>query len=420
MRTAPDRLSFATPQAYHDIYSHVKHGHKRFLKNKWYMANNQEPRITRVRDPQVHAEQRKALSHAFSAKALRDQERIIHQYVNALMNRLNELGEGGNKPIDVTTAWNWLTFDVIGDLAFGEPFDAIRDGSDHWFHLMASTLRRDSTARTMHKYGFLLPLILRFMLPKPVLAAAEDNHRLASEKAHRRIELGDMGRADFFSHIISKLTPRDIVGNAEVLLLAGSETTSTTLTSLTFYLLSNPECLQKLNKEVREAFAATGEHAITAESVAQLPYLHGCIEETLRIFPTVTVGLPRDCPGAVIDGHYVPEGVVVSSEVTSMHLDPRWWKDPDSFRPERWVGEGFAGDDRRRAFQPFSTGPRACLGINMAYLEMKIAVAKLVWRYDLAWGGPKIEGDWKENCVDAGLWRKPPLMVKFHPRKVAQ
>lgn len=113
MRTGPNRLSFSTPQAYRDIYGHVKHGEKRFLKNKWYELD--DPRIVRVRDPVIHAEQRRALSHAFSARALRDQEAVIHQYVDLLMEQLGVLGSGGKEPVDMTRAWNWLTFDVIGE-----------------------------------------------------------------------------------------------------------------------------------------------------------------------------------------------------------------------------------------------------------------------------------------------------------------
>lgn len=113
VRNGPNRLSFSSPQAYRDIYGHVKHGEKRFLKSDWYELD--EPRIVRVRDPVVHAEQRRALSHAFSARALRDQETVILQYVDLLMEQIGNLGKGGKEPVNVTRAWNWLTFDVIGE-----------------------------------------------------------------------------------------------------------------------------------------------------------------------------------------------------------------------------------------------------------------------------------------------------------------
>lgn len=90
----------------------MKHGEKRFLKSRWYEQD--EPRITRIRDPVVHGQQRRALAHAFSARALRDQEMVVHQYVKQLLEQLSRLGAGGEKPVDATDAFNWLTFDVIG------------------------------------------------------------------------------------------------------------------------------------------------------------------------------------------------------------------------------------------------------------------------------------------------------------------
>ena len=113
VRVGPNSLSFSTPQSYRDIYGHVTHGKKRFLKNKWYEAD--EPRIVRVRDPVVHAEQRRTLSHTFSARALRDQEGVVHQYVDLLLKQLNALGAGGGVAVNATEVWNWLTFDVIGN-----------------------------------------------------------------------------------------------------------------------------------------------------------------------------------------------------------------------------------------------------------------------------------------------------------------
>lgn len=110
-------MSFATPQAYRDVYGHVRHGESRFLKNAWYELD--EPRIVRTRDPIAHGHQRRALSHAFSARALRDQETVVHRYVDLLMDQFNKLGKGGKESVDATSAWNWLTFDVIGKHAPG-------------------------------------------------------------------------------------------------------------------------------------------------------------------------------------------------------------------------------------------------------------------------------------------------------------
>lgn len=112
VRIAPNELSFATPQSYQDIYGHVSKERGRFLKTEFYDSG--PPRIVSARDPEVHARMRKAMSHAFSAKALRDQEVVVHQYVDLFLQQLSNLGEGGKKAINACDAYNWLTFDIIG------------------------------------------------------------------------------------------------------------------------------------------------------------------------------------------------------------------------------------------------------------------------------------------------------------------
>lgn len=281
--------------------------------------------------------------------------------------------------------------------------------------LVLSSARYDMGRRTARDLGNLLgPLYLRWAFPKGVVEAAQQHRSQTLEKAERRLERGDTGRIDFFGHLVKsdKITPRELMGNADVLILAGSETTSTALTGLTWYLIKNQNCLEALTTELHGAFTSLDE--ITSDAAAALPYLNACIEEGLRVFPPAAFALPRDSPGAVIDGHYIPEGVIVGVENYAMHMDPRNWVAPELFRPERWIGAGIAGDDKR-ASQPFSTGPRACLGVNLAYMEMRIALAKLIWSFELELACD-IE-DWNAVCTNALLWGKPPLLVKFHPRR---
>lgn len=116
-------------------------------------------------------------------------------------------------------------------------------------------------------------------------------------------------------------------------------------------------------------------------------------------------------------GEYIPKGTTVSCENYTIARDPRYWEHPDEFKPERWIGEGFPGDEKK-AFQPFSTGPRACLGINLAYLEMRVTLAKIVHTFDLELETQGIE-DWNKACKIVGLWQKPDLNIKFIPRREA-
>ena len=102
---------------------------------------------------------------------------------------------------------------------------------------------------------------------------------------------------------------KKLEANSSTLIIAGSETTATLLSGLTYLLLTNPDALSKLTSEVRSTFVEDKE--IDINSVSRLTYLQACIEEALRMYPPVPVGMPRVVPpsGASISGHYIPGNV---------------------------------------------------------------------------------------------------------------
>ncbi|KAI0438331.1 cytochrome P450 monooxygenase-like protein [Xylaria telfairii] len=415
IRVGPNELSFATAEAFQDIHGHVSKGKARFLKTEFYDNDDPTPRITGARDPEVHARQRKALSHAFSAKSLRDQEAIVQKYVDGFTHQLTRLGENGKKALNVSETFNWLTFDVIGDLSFGEPFGGVEKGQTHvWIKIILDSVLNSQTTFLRKRLPFLNP-IMPYILPEGATESLKMHREFSRKLSEKRLQMGDTGRADFFSHMLQRdtMSLKEMMSQTSTLIIAGSETTATSLSGITWFLLKNPVCMLKLQKEVRGTFASVED--ITGDSTAGLPYLHGVIEESLRLFPPVPFALPRHSPGAVIDGHYVPAGTVVTVSALNMPRDPRYWKDPEDFRPERWVGNGF--NDQKKASQPFSTGPRACLGINLAYLEMRIVLAKLVLLFDWELAVPRDE--WVRDCKMRILWKKADLWVKYHPRVAA-
>jgi cytochrome P450 len=195
------------------------------------------------------------------------------------------------------------------------------------------------------------------------------------------------------------------------MVLAGSETTATFLASATYLLLQHPETLVKLENEIRSAFSSKQD--ITKESTCKLQYLYGVIEEGLRLFPPAPFGLPRVCPpGAVIGGCAIPTGTIVSVDSFAMSHDARNFGNPDEFRPERWIGDGTG--DYLDASRPFSIGPRACLGIKLAYMEARTILATMVYTYD--WELVNLELKWFDEVRFRMTWKKPKLLVRFHPR----
>ncbi len=143
---------------------------------------------------------------------------------------------------------------------------------------------------------------------------------------------------------------------------AGSETTETLLSAVTFLLLTNTDKLEKLKAEVRGKWKRYDE--ITVDQVNNTPYLIAVLQEALRFFPPVPTGFQRKVPegGAVINGYFVPEDTGVAVSSIALGRSERNFVNPDAFVPERWLGDPMYANDKRSTVQPFSFGPRNCIG----------------------------------------------------------
>lgn len=177
------------------------------------------------------------------------------------------------------------------------------------------------------------------------------------------------------------------------------------------WFLTKPEnapCLEQLQQEIRTTFTAYGD--MTGDAVSRLPYLNAVLEETMRMMPPAPMGPPRVSPGETVDGVYVPQGVYVSADLWSISHDPRNVVNPERFEPGRWLH-----GEKKPYWQPFIIGPRSCIGVNLAWLEMKLTMAKMVYSFNFQLAQESQGKDWVEECRLLLLWKKPKLMVKLVP-----
>ncbi|KAM0350673.1 hypothetical protein ACHAPU_003162 [Fusarium lateritium] len=418
VRIAPNEISFGSPNAYKDIYNHASKDKELFRKSQLFY--DPDPSITRPSivfaiDPKDHRSQRKSLHHAFSAKALRDNEETVQNHVKILIKQLGQRAGPGTDGVNMSDVFNWITFDIIGELAFGESFDSLEQWTQSpWISLILGFLRQVMVVSSLKRLSTPISLCVRLM-PKSLEEDLKTHNKITTEKVNRRIKLGtSRGREDFFAHILrQEKNDIDVVHlreQAKVLVVAGSETTANLFSAATYYLLKDPDKMAALQAEIRSAFSSMDD--ITAESVKQLEYLNGVIEEGLRIFPPAPLGPPRTCTGAMIDGFYIPKGTTVSVDTWTTAHDERNFARPYEFIPERWIGEGLG--DRKDASRAFSLGPRGCLGINLAYMESRIILAALVFAFD--WELVNTELNWLGDAKIYVAWEKPPLMIRYHPR----
>jgi cytochrome P450 len=230
-----------------------------------------------------------------------------------------------------------------------------------------------------------------------LIEETKQNEDLAIALTNKRIERheGGSARKDFMTRILeqrdlAKVSDLQLAAHASDFVIAGSETTATALACILLHLIKDPALMAKLSDEVRGRFDSYGE--ICSLSTRPLPYLKAVILEGLRIYPPLPLALPRVVPegGDTVDGIFLPAGVsfshasqplpaqclehasrapelmdtqtIVSTNPVAASLDSRYFGDPLAFRPERWLATDGQPEDVLAAAQPFSLGPRACLG----------------------------------------------------------
>ncbi|KAJ4213738.1 hypothetical protein NW759_010735 [Fusarium solani] len=445
VRFAPTDISFITATALKQIYGHKSSLDATFVKDPpFYQRGLKDPTIINA-NHEDHKRFRRLLSHAFSEKALRSQEDILKLYIDKFINRLAQQAHDG-VAVDLVSWYNFATFDLIGDLSFGEPFGCLDSGGYHpWVRLVFQHVKA-IPYRQIAQYlnmGFLVP----YLTPKRLVKGSKQHLQLSRETAMKRVA-STTDRADFISYILRHndekgMSDGEIAANSHILILAGSETTATLLSGVTFQLLTNKSKLDKLVSEIRSSFDA--EDDITLERVNQLSYLLAVLNEGLRICTTPTlmsiivsnssqippcqlvyqglflqeVRLWSDFgyPKRQVSANDIAISLLILKPQTRVSV-PHWaafhsesnFRDADNFVPERWLGDVCYSNDSKDVLQPFSTGPRNCIGKNLAYAEMRLILARLLWKFDLEILEESKDWDSQKSFL---LWEKGALLVRL-------
>jgi len=177
----------------------------------------------------------------------------------------------------------------------------------------------------------------------------------------------------------SVMTDRQLRDEIMTFLLAGHETTAVSL-SWTWYLLSeHPEVAQKLRQELNDVLAG---RTPQFEDLARLPYTDKVVKESMRLYPPAW-SLARTAAKEIeIAGYRLPVGANVVMSPWIIHRDPRFFKDPEQFNPDRWTAQT-TQQLPRFAYFPFGGGPRLCIGASFAMMEANLLVATIAQRFHL-------------------------------------
>ncbi|KAI8368250.1 cytochrome P450 [Radiomyces spectabilis] len=358
----------------------------------------------------------KLLMPAFSPRAIKAYQHEMGKITEQTIGILEQYS-----PEEKVEILDWatnLTFETIGRIGFGYSFNLLenRDAPAHPFiQAMSYCLKHSITRFQQAQFMKLLPIEANrrydqsVQLMRDVVAEVIQERKKSSDAndMHKDL-LGFMLNArDDNDHGLSDENIRDQV---VTFLIAGHDTTANTLAWTLYEFARNPEIEAKVLQEIVDS-GIRHDTMPTSEQISSLKYLHQCLKETLRMHPPVrnlNKYCQKDC--IVPGGYRIKAGSAVSVNLYSMHYNDKIYPDPERYDPNRFSPE----EEQKRsrfAWLPFSTGPRACIGMAFALQEAKTVLSMFLHKFKFKYDGPPVRYDPKQATT------KPlDLFMTIHPR----
>lgn len=332
--------------------------------------------------------QRRMVMASFSPGKIRTYFPSLLKVTNRLQGRWNKAAEMGTT-IDLQADFMRFTVDAVSGLAFGSDINTLESDDDaiqqHLDQIIPTLFKR---VNALVPYWRFIKLPADRQLDRSVAIVNEAIHgfiakardRLASNPALREqpsnllesmIVAAD--QAD------SGVDNNDVAGNVMTMLLAGEETTATTLSWMVYLLMRNPDAMRRAQEEAR---AVVGD--LTPEAVNEATFLEACAHETLRLKPTGPFNILVAQNDTTVAGVAVPKGMWIWCVFRHDSVAERYFPDPKAFKPQRWLDDDTMSlTQTRRVSMPFGSGPRVCPGRYMAIMEIKLAMLMLLRDFDI-------------------------------------
>ncbi|KAI9590903.1 cytochrome P450 [Syncephalis fuscata] len=334
-----------------------------------------------TRNNEYHRVLKRLMMPAYATNTLNDLEPLIYKVgIARLVVRLQEYADSGSS-VDLMDMLKKMTFDIIGEVAFGKTFGLLEKQESHpiikW---MQSRIQYGTLKFLLGRLFFLN------MYPKLVQDInAMDKYAIDIIKKRRKALVAE--RHDILQRLLdavdeetgATLSDEYITAEIASLMIAGTDTTALTLTWTMHYLLQHPECFNRLANEIRSVYP-NPDTPMVYKDVLAMTYLDAVLHESMRIQPIAIHGMPRIIPdgGTHLGDYFIPGGTTVMVSVGAMQMNKDVFPEPELFRPDRWIDSSPEQLAKMKFnFTPFSVGPRACIGRSLAWMELRLTLAGL-------------------------------------------
>lgn len=324
---------------------------------------------------------RKLLSPAFTSAKMKAMFKLIIDCAERTSAFIAEESKNG-RVWDMQNLFRRYTNDVVATTSFGIAVDSLKNPDNEFYKLGRSSLNFTTWVSLKMLIGRNFPTISRLLgikifgsRPRQFFTqVVAETTKMRDEKGIRRPDMIQL-MMDSRDKDGKRLSVDEMTNQAFIFFLGGFETTATLMCLLAQIIATNPEVYSKISLEVEEADRKMAEGQPTYEVIRDMAYMDAMIDETLRMYP-IAPFLDRICvkefelppakPGA--KPAMVKPGETVWFFPAGMHYDPKYYKDPETFRPERFLN----GEILQNTYLPFGLGPRICIGNRFAIMESKI------------------------------------------------
>ncbi|KAI0000250.1 cytochrome P450 [Xylariaceae sp. FL0662B] len=390
VRINPEELHCNDPDFAEEIYpstaSRIRDKHYHFLNS---LAGPIETAAFGTREHEIHRRRRNAISRFFSRQQMLRLEPEINAMAQKMCDKL--LLFAGKGPIEMVQVFNCFTADTISQYAYGTTFGFL--DQEEWTPNFKAAF--EAFVKSTYLFRF-VPIMRNVVRIAPYLAKymGDDIARLMKEMnetipGHITKAQQDRTRGRIFTELIDSSLPDEdktiyrLSGEGWSLISAGTETTAATLSTITYYLLSKPECSARLIEELK----GVDTNQLSWVELEKYPYLYGVIYEGIRLTYGVSTRLSRIARNETLryqKGSYqyvVPPGTPIGMSSAISHHNEDVFPNSNEFAPERWIdAEGQKNQKLERYIMSFSKGTRQCIGMNLAQCELYLVTASLALR----------------------------------------
>jgi cytochrome P450 family 3 subfamily A len=323
---------------------------------------------------------RSIVSPTFTSGKLRGMDQIVHEAIDLLKKNLTKAVKDG-KPVNLRTIYNAMSFDVIVRCAYGAKVDVISDPNNP----ILTNLENLFSGRWEQVVAMKAPSVAKLLgvhelAMKPFRFFEDMSQKLFDDRQNS----GGAVKNDFLQLMIEasknqaenkSISKLEMMAQSLIFLIAGFDTTATTMACSAYHLAKNPDVQAKLTAEVSKI------KDVNHDTVMELKYLEAVLKEVLRLSPP-GIRVERQCVAKTQVGKVVVEpGVIISVPVFAVHRDPQQFKDPETFNPDRFLDGGEDVNHHPYAYLPFGGGPRMCIAQRFALMEAKMALALVMQKF---------------------------------------